>query len=329
MTTPPTKPGGEPGATPSSEPGSGLPVPSPRQPRKKPSHTKRRLLIAGGCVAVLAAVGVWQATTELPFLTHNEVIAIALAVENASSVEAVRGLVASDGPVPPIPLPGLPDPPTGVAEWLHACKTTNHYTYLGSAGERTKNTRLRFRVHAEQQRGAENELRLVDYHELRIDRRAGKVVVVDVSSLLCGGWFSELAKQRAGIAKSMASPEGNAFTAALAGNDAKSMLATFRALDEPARKFLGNGAALLGALSARDVGDARDAVFREAMNELTTLHPNARTFDLWLLYHVQVHGVDATTRAEALNAVERLEPRVEDGEWMRGAKKKLQPVKKS
>jgi hypothetical protein len=310
--------------TPPTDPAAGLPVPAPRAPRKKPAHRKRRLLLIAGGVAVLGAVAVWQATSELPFVTHREVMATALALENAKSAAALRTLLAFDDPVPRIALPGIPDPPTDVADWIQEHKTRHHFTYLDAADERTKHTRLRFRVHTVLERAnGENELLLLDYHELKIDRRAGKVVVVDVRSLLCGGWFTELAQEREHIAASMSSPAGQAFTAALAGTDARGMLAAFRALDEPARHAIGNGSALLGALAARDVGAAREPVFREAVTELRTLHPDSRTIDLWLLYHVQAHGVDDETRGDAIHAVERLAPRVEDGDWMRSALKKL------
>ena len=299
-----------------------MPLQVVRPPRQQKRSRKTLFVALAFGAAALGAVAVWQATSELPFLTHREAISTALALEEASSIERVRALVRSAVVPPPVPLPGVPQPVASVAEWIWSCKSVQHYTFLGVADERTDAVRLRFRVHAEAE-GEGGAKTLVDYHDFRIARVDGAVVVTDVRSLLCGGWFTDLARERERLAPEMAAPSGQAFTAAMTQSQAGAMLAAFRALPEPARRSIANGTTLLAALVTRELGPERDSVVRDAVDDLRTLHPEKRAMDLWLLYHVQTHGYGDRLREDAMRAVERLSPAVDDAAWMRSAMKQL------
>src|SRR5262245_35630408 len=153
--------------TPDSGAGA-APAPSPAAPSTpRGQRQQRRQRRSRGVILCLAAVGaagfaafaVWIGSSEPPYVTHREVMAMAVAIENAQSLAELQRLVRFDAGAQLTPVPTLPDgeSATDVTAWIWGIKSMAHYTFLGGRDEQTARPRLLFR--------ANTDTVLRDYHE--------------------------------------------------------------------------------------------------------------------------------------------------------------------
>jgi len=271
----------------------------PRRARSaRSTNVGRRIAIVAA--AVFGGLAVWLASQDPPRVTHAEAMVMASAVEQASTLAQLQRLVLFTPPAQSKPLPALPSDRTMAdpAEAILFRKSLDSYTFVGTRGEGTNDTRLLFRC--------DKDLILGDYQEVRLRRHEGQVRITDLWSMAWDGWMSDLLEERA----------------RLASGDPESVRAFDVAFDERAslpeslRRSRISGAMLLASL------DSRDAVaFRDGVSAHRAVHKAGHASDLRVLQAAQLQlkvtgRADSALIEDALAALPRIWARVDDGDFL-------------
>jgi len=280
----------------------------PRRARgARSTHVGRRIAIV--VAVVFGGLAAWLANQEPPRITHAEAMVMATAVEQATTLAQLQQLVRFTPPAQAQPLTALPSGGTMAdpAEAILFRKSIDSYTFVGTRGEGTDDTRLLFRC--------EKDLILGDYQEVRLRRLEGQVRITDLWSMAWDGWMRDLLEERARLAPGDKEPH-RAFDAAIADKAPANLVAAFRALPEAYRRARTVGAAMLWSLDSRDV-----VVFRDGISAHREMHKAGHAADLASLRAAQVQlkvtgRADSSLIEDALAALQRIWARVDDGDFL-------------
>jgi hypothetical protein len=286
------------------------PAPTAAVNTPRGQRQQRRQRRSRGVVLALAAVGavlftsvtVWLGSSNAPYVTHREVMAIAVAIEGAQSVDEVRRMVRFDAPAGTWPVSPFPSEsaPTDLASWIWLFKSKTSYAYLGARDEQTERPRLLFR--------ATLPTKLIDYQELRVARDASGIRVVDLYSMFHDRWFSELLHERERLADALHGPQVAALTAAVTSRDAPAAIAMYRALPDTVRASVIFGVELLSAFP----------IDERVFTELREQHRDWLALGFHALVCAQVDDFankPAWLLDAALQVLPRIKARTDDDEW--------------
>jgi hypothetical protein len=270
---------------------------------------------------VFVSVLVYVNSRTPPYPSYHECNVLCAALEGAKSAEQLQALFAADAPMPTL-LPAnspLRANSAGLAAAVWQMKRDLRYTSLGGRDQRTPDERLLFRVHSATE--------VLDYHELRLARRDGKLEVVDLRSSVCDAWASDLVKEEQRLDRSLPAGTLAAIANASAAADPAKLEAILRNVPAPASPLVD-----LFVLNAHRNADV--AAFRAAVSAFRTAHPDSGSADLFVLVRAQIdmraaaaaaaaaNGKGATAtpqrrfdealRRDAIRALDQIEKRIDD-----------------
>src|SRR5262245_58233256 len=171
-----------------------------RRPAPKRPASKGTRYAALAAALLFAPLAVWLAHQDPPVVTHAEAVNLALAIEQAKDQPAIGRLVHFEEPAaaPEEPsMPGAALPPgaaapsaqsSRLAAFIAFAKSHGDYTFLDTRTDARGERSLVFRC--------AHDGVLLDYHELRLGRSDGQVVVCELWSMSFGGWIGELMEER-------------------------------------------------------------------------------------------------------------------------------------
>jgi hypothetical protein len=140
-------------------------------------------VLAALAVATFAALAIWLANAAPAQVTHAEAMQMAAAIEQASTLAELDPLFDH--------VETIPDPECRITKAIAAAKQTPHeygsgYTFIEVRLDDQDQRSLLFRVHTGD---------LLEYHELRLERRGRAVRVTDAWSAMFDAWLSDLRRQ--------------------------------------------------------------------------------------------------------------------------------------
>lgn len=293
-------------------------------PRRSRAHRARgRVLPALGLAAVVSiALIAWISRQRAPYVTHREAIVLASQIESATTAAQVTGCCTAEIAAP---LLAAQATTTSLLTPLRPRRT-----FLGTLDERTSHPRLLFRLHAERtvQDGdvAQRVSMVLDYQELLLARgEDGEVRVVDLRSLRNGDfWWRELRAQERLVRSLEWLPSLRAFTNVTATEDPAAILAAYRRLPEWQRCLAAVRSRLVCWSSAGDL-----VAFRPVWLESRSWFPENLAGDFAALVSAQFSApTDPSVRESLKVAISRIGTRIDDGAWLGGLRRLLEPKPK-
>jgi hypothetical protein len=258
----------------------------------RPPRRSRRLTLALGALALatFAALWIWLANAPPPRITHGEAMRMALAIEEAKTVADLEPLIDLEGPHPP-----GSSPLANVAALIAFWKQRGQYTFVTVRTDYSERRSLLFRVH--------RHLELVDYHELRLDRRERAVKVTDLWSLLCGCQLSAAFRE---LEPEFQRPEVKAFAERLGSDaEAEALEQSWRLMTPAVRT-----SPLLGMHYLAVTALQKSPAVPAAIAEMQAAHPEVTGLDLFRL-------ADGNAAKEVrVNALSRIASRIPDPDFL-------------
>ena len=265
--------------------------------RREPKRSKRVFVVLTVAAAAFAGLAAWIMSQPLPYVTHREILDLAMAIERTKNADQLRQLFDPEF------FRGL-DRDEVERAWHWQDDPAVHLTFLTSVDGRTQRPRLLFRLQSQKPGKAGSTTTLIDFHEMVAGRLADGVKVVDFRSLMANDiWFRSAAAGPAGSG----TPEGLApLTGARTQSEA---VAAFQALSAERRAEQLTRIALLKFADPRD----RDG-FAVLTREVRAWVPENLSPAFRLLYHAQFAEtpLDEAGKDEVRAAIGRIQLRIPD-----------------